>query len=332
MQRRQLLSLSATAAAGSLLGAPLAAWAQGYPTKPVNIMVPYPAGGLSDTIARVVNSPLSKLLGQPVIVENLGGASGAIAGQKVLSAKADGYYLFQGSPNELILAPAVNSAIKFKSEDFELIKMVGMTQLGMLIRQDLPVKTVDEFAAYAREQAKAGKPVSYASVGPGSLYHLLGAYMAKTLGVEMLHVPYKGGAPAVRDLIGGQVDMYIAPFGKHYIEFDKQNKLKILALLNKTRLDNTKQYAVTGESTALKDFTFNTWTGYFVKAGTPEAVKQKLVADLDKVMAEPKVVKSLETNMLIIPQSQSLADMATTYAGVTQQYRDIVKTLNIQVG
>ncbi|MCA0328194.1 MAG: tripartite tricarboxylate transporter substrate binding protein [Proteobacteria bacterium] len=321
------LSLATLAAA---LCAPFAVLADSFPAKPVSIMVPYPAGGLSDTIARQVNTPLSTLLKQPVLVENVGGASGAIAGAKVLGAPADGYYLFQGSPNELILAPLTNAAIKFKSEDFRLVQMVGATPLVFLVRKDLPVSNVDEFVEYARAQAKAGKPVSYASVGPGSLYHLLGAYMAKTLGIEMLHVPYRGGAPAVQDLLGGQVDMYLAPYGKHYNEFDKQGKLKILALLNKDRQESTKQYPAIGESKALKNFVFNTWSGYFVKKGTPEPVVQKLHADLTKVMADPAVVSSLEANSLVISKPESLADLAKTYTAATQQYRDIAKQLNLK--
>ena len=105
-------------------------FAQNYPSKPVTLLVPYPAGGLSDVIARTVNNTLSKNLGQPVIVDNLGGASGAIAAQKVLSAPSDGQIIFQGSPNELILAPLAISAVKFKSEDFRLVQMIATAQIG----------------------------------------------------------------------------------------------------------------------------------------------------------------------------------------------------------
>lgn len=325
--RRHLLTLATAAVA---LSAALPALAQSFPTKPVSIMVPYPAGGLSDTIARQVNNPLSKLLGQPIIVENVGGASGAIAAAKVLNAKADGYYLFQGSPNELILAPLVNPAIKFKSEDFRMVNMVGTTQIVFLTRKDLPVKTVDEFVEYARKQAAAGKPVTYASVGPGSLYHLLGAYMAKKLGIEMTHVPYRGGSPAVQDLLGGQVDMYLAPYGKHYEEFESQGKLQILAMLSKDRLPATKQFPAIGESKALKDFTFNIWTGYFVKKGTPEAIVNKLHDALDKTIAEPRVTASLEANSMEVAKPESLTDLAKTYTQVTKQYRDIAKAINLK--
>ena len=183
LTRRLLLASFATLSLGI-------AQAQNFPAKPVTLMVPYPAGGLSDVVARMVNVPLGKQLQQPVIVENVGGVSGAIAAQKVLSAPSDGYYFFQGSPNELILSPLANAAVKFKSEDFRMVQTVGAAQIAFLARKDIPVNTVDEFIDYARKMAKEGKPVTYASVGQGSFYHLLGEHLSKVTGIEMTHVPY----------------------------------------------------------------------------------------------------------------------------------------------
>ena len=230
--------------------------AQAYPSKPVSLLVPYPAGGLSDVIARTVNTTLAKNLGQPVIVENLGGVSGAIAAQKVLNSASDGQIIFQGSPNELILSPLANAAVKFKSEDFRLVQMIATAQIGFLARKDLPVNNVDEFLDYARKMAKEGKPITYASVGPGSFYHLLGEHLSKVTHIEMTHVPYKGSAPANQDILGGQVDIFLAPYGKAYDELAKQGKLKILAMLNSERLEGVKDYPAITESKALKTFTF----------------------------------------------------------------------------
>jgi tripartite-type tricarboxylate transporter receptor subunit TctC len=314
---------------GLVLGAS-AALAQGFPAKPVNLMVPYPAGGLSDVIARLVNHPLGKALNQPVIVENLGGASGAIAAQKVLSAPADGYYLFQGSPNELILSPLANAAVKFKSEEFRLVQTIGAAQIAFLARKDLPVTTVDEFVDYARKQAAAGKPVTYASVGPGSFYHLLGEHLSKLTHIPMIHVPYKGGAPANQDLIGGQVDIYLAPFGKMYTDLAKDGKLKILAMLNAERLEGTKHIPAISESRQLKDFTFTIWTGYFVKKDTPEAVVQTLHKALTDTLSDAGVRAGLETNSLLVAKPLPLTELNKVYADGTQQFRDIAKSINLQ--
>lgn len=318
-----------TAMLGSLLLAS-AVTAQTYPSKPVTLMVPYPAGGLSDVIARTVNNTLSKNFGQPVIVENLGGASGSIAAQKVLNSPSDGQIIFQGSPNELILAPLAISAVKFKSEDFRLVQMIATAQIGFLARKDLPVNTVDEFLDYARKQAKEGKPITYASVGPGSFYHLLGEHLSKVTRIEMTHVPYKGSAPANQDLLGGQVDIFLAPFGKAYDELQKQGKLKVLAMLNSERLESVKDYPAISESKSLKNFTFNIWTGYFVKKDTPEPIVQAIYKAITDSLSDPAVRSGLEANSQLVPKPMSLQAVDKAYADGTAQFRAIAKSINLQ--
>jgi len=304
--------------------------ADAYPSKPVSIMVPYPAGGLSDIIARTVNNALSKNFGQTVIVENLGGASGSIAAQKVLNAPADGQIIFQGSPNELILAPLAISAVKFKSEDFRLVQMISTAQIGFLARKDLPVNSVDEFLEYARKEAQAGRPVTYASVGPGSFYHLLGEHLSKTTNIPMTHIPYKGAAPANQDLLGGQVDIFLAPFGKAYEEMQKQGKLKVLAMLNSERLESVKEYPAISESKSLKNFTFNIWTGYFVKKDTPEPIVQVIHKAISDALIDPAVHSGLEANNQLVVKPLSLQAAAKAYAEGTAQFRAIAKSINLQ--
>ncbi len=304
--------------------------AQTYPSKPVTLMVPYPAGGLSDVIARTVNNTLSKNLGQPVIVENLGGASGSIAAQKVLNSPADGQIIFQGSPNELILAPLAISAVKLKSEDFRLVQMIATAQIGFLARKDLPVNNVDEFVEYARKQAKEGKPITYASVGPGSFYHLLGEHLSKVTNIPMTHVPYKGAAPANQDLLGSQVDIFLAPYGKAYDEMHKQGKLKVLAMLNPERLESVKDYPAISESKALKKFTFSIWRGYFVKKETPEPVVQVIHKAITDALSDPAVRSGLEANSQLVAKPLSLQAVDKAYADGTAQFRAIAKSINLQ--
>ena len=318
--------------AASLTGLVLtqAAVAQTFPAKPVNLMVPYPAGGLSDVIARMVNVPLGKQLNQPVIIENLGGASGAIAAQKVLSAPSDGYYLFQGSPNELILSPLANAAVKLKSEDFRLVQIVASAQIAFLARKDIPANTVDELLDYARKMAKEGKPLTYASVGPGSFYHLLGEKLSKDTGIEMIHVPYKGMAPANQDIIGGQVDIFLAPFGKSYTDLAKDGRLKILAMLNKERLEGLKNIPVISENKQLKNFEFSIWAGYFVKKDTPEAVVQTLHKALTETLNDAGVRHGLELNSQLIAKPLPLAELNKVYTDGIAQFRGIAKSINLQ--
>ena len=307
-----------------------AACAQTYPSKPVVLMVPYPAGGLSDVIARTVNNALSKHLGQPVLVENLGGASGSIGAQKVLSAPSDGQMIFQGSPNELILAPLAMSAVKYKSEDFRLVQMIATAQIGFLARKELPVNNVDEFLDYARKEAQAGRPITYASVGPGSFYHLLGEHLSKTTNIPMTHVPYKGIAPAIQDVLGGQVDIFLAPMGKANVELQKQGKLKVLAMLNSERIESFKDYPAISESKSLKSFAFNIWTGYFVKKDTPEPIVQAIHKAITDSLTDPTVRSGLEANSQLVAKPLSLQAVDKAYVDGTAQFRATAKTIDLQ--
>jgi tripartite-type tricarboxylate transporter receptor subunit TctC len=307
-----------------------AASAQTYPTKPVTLMVPYPAGGLSDVIARRVNAPLGKALGQPVIVENLGGASGGIGAQKVLSAPSDGYMLFQGSPNELIFAPMALSSVKYKSEDFRQIHRIAMAPMAILARADLPVNNADELVAYAAKAAKEGKSLSYGSVGIGSFYHLLGEKLSHQTGIPMLHVPYKGIADVVKDLIGNQVDIFMTPYGVAQVELAKSGKIKFIAALSPGRGPLMPQLASTTESKALKTFTAEIGTGYFVKRDTPEPIVQALHKAIQSVIGDAEfrssmVVMGQETSPL---QSLEVANKA--FVDETAQYRAIGKSINLQ--
>ena len=326
--RRQWLRRSTQLIAGLCLSG--AALAQGFPSKPVTLMVPYPAGGLSDVIARTISNTLSKHLGQTVIVENLGGASGGIAAQKVLSAPADGHIIFQGSPNELILAPLSNAAIKYKSEDFRLVQMISVNPMVMLGRKDLPANNGDELIDFARKSAAAGKPLTYASVGPGSMYHLMGEHMAKSTGVDMTHVPYKGAAPAQQDLLAGLVDVFMTPYGKGVVQMVEEGKIKAVGVLSSDRQALFPKVPPLNDSKALKGFVFDTWSGYFVPRNTPEPVVAALHKALSEVANDPAIRSALEAQAMIVPRPQALSAMDKVYNDNTARYRAIARAMNLQ--
>ena len=315
-----------------LIGAAFSAvlHAQAFPVKPVTLMVPYPAGGLSDVIARRVNPLLSKSLGQPVLVDNLGGASGSIAAQKVLNAPSDGYLIFQGSPNELIFAPLAISSAKYKPEDFRQIHRVGMAPMAIMARADLPANNADELVAYAIKTAKEGKSMTYASVGIGSFYHLLGEQMSKVIGAPMLHVPYKGAADVVKDMMGGQVDIFMSPYGAPQVELAKSGKIKFIAALSPGRGPLMLQLPSTTESKLLKSFTAEIGTGYFVKRDTPERVAQALHKAIQAVMVDTEFKASILALGQEISPLQSLDDANKAFADETAQYRAIAKSINLQ--
>ena len=315
----------------NLLLAGAAAAADPFPSKPVVMMVPYPAGGLSDTIARLVNNPLSRQLGQPVPVENLGGVSGAIAAQKVLSAPADGYYLFQGSPNELILAPLANATVRFKSEDFRLVQMIGVVPMVILARKDLAADTADELATLARNVSKT-QPLTYGSVGVGSLYHVLGEHMAQILGANMLHVPYRGGAPLLQDLGSGQLDFVILPVSQQQVALAEQGRIKIIASISATRIElgALKSIPTVNEGKLLKGFNFTTWTGYFVRKDTPEGMVRQLGKALGAVRSESAVHAQLEAHGMLVAQPTTLVEASKAYVAETARFRAIAKTIKLQ--
>ncbi|MBK9340036.1 MAG: tripartite tricarboxylate transporter substrate binding protein [Rhodoferax sp.] len=324
-----LIKRGAAFLSGVLLAS--AACAQTFPNKPVTLLVPYPAGGLSDVIARTVNAPLGKALGQPVIVENLGGASGGIAAQKVLNTPSDGYMLFQGSPNELILAPLALSSVKYKSEDFRQIHRIALAPMAIIARGDIPANNADELVAYAMKVAKEGKPMTYASVGVGSLYHLLGEQMSKMIGVPMLHIPYKGFADGLKDLMGNQVDIFITPYGAPQVALAKDKKIKFIAATSPGAHPLLPQLGRTSDSkSALKNFTSEIGTGYFVKRDTPEPIVQAMHKGLQAVLGDAEYLSRMAALGQLASPLQTLDVANKAFVDETTQYRAIAKAINLQ--
>lgn len=324
--RRSILVTGLMALAG-------AAIAQTFPSKPVSLIVPYPAGGLSDTIARIVERPLAKTLGQQVLVENIGGVGGAIAAQRVLSAPPDGHTLYQGSPNELILSPMALKAVKYSAEDWRLVQIIGGFPLAVLARKGLPANTIDELVVLAKKADAEGKPLTYASVGIGSLYHLLGAHFAEVIGVRMTHVPYKGGAPIMTDLGGEQVDLSFIVVGDQQVGMAEAGRLKFIATLAPSGVVEApflKGIPSINDSKLVKNFAFNTWTGYFVRKDTPEPVALALNKALATAMGDPASKAQLEKIGGTVPPMMTLDEAARFYAAQTARFRNIAKSIQLE--
>ena len=305
-----------------------AALAQGYPLKPVNLMVPYPAGGPSDAIARIFNQPLGRDLGQQVLVENLGGVSGALAAQKVLTAPADGHYVFQGSPNEVILAPLANAAVRLKTEDFRLVHPVADAVMVFVTRKDLPVSSVDELIALARKSGD--KPLTYGSVGIGSLYHLILENVQALTGVKLAHVPYKGNAPLLQDLGGGQVDFAVLVYSAAMGALAEQGRLKVIGQLGDKRSALLKNVPTAGEGQALKNFSYKIWTGYMVPKNTPEDVVVRLHAAIGKSLRDPAVLTQLAAQTQHPSAPMTLAESTRFFEAETARYRAIARQIQLQ--
>jgi tripartite-type tricarboxylate transporter receptor subunit TctC len=317
---------------GALLAALLLATggtlAQTYPTKPVNLMVPYPAGGPSDAIARIFTVPLGKELGQQVIVENLGGVAGALAAQKVLAAPADGYYLFQGSPNEVILSPLANAAVKLKAEDFRLVHPVAESVMVFVARKDLPANSVDELIALARKSGD--KPLTYGSVGIGSLYHLILENVQQVAGIKLTHAPYKGNAPLLQDIGGGQVDFAVLVYSAGMGALAEQGRLKVIGQLGAQRSELLKNVPTASEGKELKNFSYKIWSGLMVPKSTPENVVQRLHKAIGATLHDPSVRTQLEAQAAQVSPPMSLAESAKFFEAEIARYRSIAKSINLQ--
>jgi len=321
------LRSSLALAAGLLLGA-TAALAQNWPGKTVGLMVPYPAGGPSDAIARIFNAPLGKEIGQQVLVENLGGVSGALAAQKVLAAPADGHLIFQGSPNEVILAPLANAAVKLKAEDFRLVHPVADAVMVFVTRKDLPVSSVDELVALARKSGD--KPLSYGSVGVGSLYHLILESVQAETGIKLTHVPYKGNAPLLQDLGGGQVDFAVLVYSAAMGALADQGRLKVIGQLGGQRSELLKNVPTASEGQALRNFSYKIWTGFMVPRSTPEDVVVRLHAAIGRTLRDPGVRAQLAAQTQHPSAPHTLAESARFFETETARYRAIAKQINLQ--
>ena len=313
--------------AGLLIGSQ-AALAQSFPAKPVNLMVPYPAGGPSDAIARIFSNPLGKELGQQVLVENLGGVSGALAAQKVLAAPADGYYVFQGSPNEVILSPLANAAVKLKTEDFRLVHPVAEAVMVFVARKDLPANSVDELIALARKSAD--KPLTYGSVGVGSLYHLILENVQAQTGIKLAHVPYKGNAPLLQDVGGGQVDFAVLVYSAAMGALADQGRLKVIGQLGAQRSELLKIVPAASEGKELKGFSYKIWAGFMVPKSTPEDVVTRLHAAIGKTLQDPAVRSQLAAQTQIASAPMTLAESAKFFEAETARYRAIAKQIHLQ--
>ncbi|KQW32744.1 Bug family tripartite tricarboxylate transporter substrate binding protein [Acidovorax sp. 22279] len=304
------------------------AWAQSWPSKPISLIVPYPAGGPSDFFARKLQPEASARLGQTMVIENVGGAGGSIGLARVVNAPADGYMLALGSPMELVLAPMAIQGVKYKAEDFTLVAQFANTTTILAVRNSLNVKNLDELLALARK--KSGNPLSYGSVGPGSLYHLIGERFSQLTKVEMLHVPYKGIAPLLTDLMGGQIDMAFLPMAGSIPQTIMDGKIQGLAVTAKAPHPLFKQFPAMATMKGLESMEFNIWSGVQVHKSTPENVINTLNKAFYAAAEIPETRKAFEASGNVVISARSPAELAKIYQAEIELYRGIARSINLQ--
>lgn len=258
--------------------------AQAFPAKPIRIVVPFPAGGPSDFAGRVISQRLPELLGRPVIYDNRAGAAGAIAAEMVARSAPDGYTLLISNVGMLCIAPHLGKLPYDAAKDFTPVaNLLGAPQ-WLAIHPSVPAHNVKQLIALARARPDQ---LNYGSAGVGQQSHLTGELFRITAGVNIVHVPYKGAAPAVTDLIGGQISM-IFTSSFESLQFAKDGRLRFLAVTSRERSAVTPDVPTMGEA-GVKDFVVLSWDGLHAPAATPREIIARLNRDVAKALQFPEV-------------------------------------------
>ncbi len=262
--------------------------AQSYPTRPIKVIVPYPPGGGTDVVARIISEPLGAELGQPLIIDNRGGAAGNVGTDVVAKATPDGYTILITLSSHTI-NPKLYDKLPFDVEkDFAPISLVATIPQILVANVDVPVNNVQELIALAK--AQPGK-LNFASVGTGSPGHIAGELFKLKTGVDMVHVPYKGGGPAVTDTIGGQVQLLFVSMPAA-LQFVKSGRLKGLAVTSAKRSLSAPDIPTIAES-GVPGFVVDSWYGALAPAKTPPAIVNRLNAAFVKVLSNKEVKDKL---------------------------------------
>ena len=257
--------------------------AQGYPSKSVRMLLAFPPGGPTDINARQFAQKLSEQTGQPFVVDNRPGAGGNIAATEAARAPADGYTILYNT-SAITIAPALYASVQYDPvKDYAPVALTATVPLVLAVNPALPAKTLQEFIAYAR--ANPGK-INYASSGIGTITHLAGALFAAQLGLQMQHVPYKGSAPALIDVVGGQTQMMIDTINT-VLPYARDNRLRALAIAVTRRSPQLPDVPTLEEAANLPGFEMSAWQGIVVPAATPREIVARLNAEVNKAAQNP---------------------------------------------
>jgi tripartite-type tricarboxylate transporter receptor subunit TctC len=322
LARRNVLRLAACAAA--LPAAPSTAWAQSYPVRAVRVVVPVAAGGANDVTARIISQWLSERLGQQFFVENRPGAGSNIGTEAVIRAPADGYTLLIAGSNAAI-NPTLFQTLNFNfmHDTAPIGSIVRVPQL-MQVNPSLPVKSVPEFIAYAK--ANPGK-IAMGSGGNGSPAHVIGEYFKLMTGTDLTHVPYRGAAPAVTDLIGGQIQVAFTEMATS-LGHVKSGSLRALAVTTATRTEALPDVPTLSEF--IPGFEASQWVGLVAPKDTPSAIIEKLNTEINAALADPRIkARFADLGGMVLPGSP--AEFGKLIRDETEKWAKVIRAANIKV-
>jgi len=318
--RRKVMETLATAALTGVSTNTLFAQ-DSYPSKPINLIVPYPPGGNNDIVARAYAVPLSKAIGQPVVVDNKGGAAGAIGVGQAAKSASDGYNMVIGDLGTLCINPIANPSLSYVTlRDFTPISTIASVSIVITGRKDLPVNNLREFLNLAKSN-----PGKYrcGTAGPGSIGHLSLEMIKSMAGVDVLHVPYRGGAPALNDLLGGHIDIMIdgAAFNSA-----KSGAIKALAVTG-ARVAAIPEVPTVAES-GVTGFYFTNFWGFLMPAKSPSLAVSRIGKEIQKIAASSELRSQLEAGGISV-QASTEQEFTELIKRTTEQINRIVKSANI---
>jgi len=319
----KLVSVIATAAA--LFAATPGQAQDAYPSHPIKVIVCLPAGGGVDTVTRIIADKMSKILGQPVVVENKGGQSGNLGTEFVYSSEPDGYTLLASQPAPITTSPLLFKKLNFDPTRFEPVAVMSAIANTLLVRPDFPANNVKEFIAYVK--ANPGK-INYASQGNGTTSHLTGAMFDAATGTKMNHVPYRGTAPAINDLLGGHVDLMFNELATS-IELHKGGRAKLLAVTTEKRIDELPDVPTMQEE-GVPNFISDTWNAISAPPKTPAAIVAKLNAAINQALQDPEV-KAHYARMHLTAVGGTPANMARIVKADTERWGAVIKSANVTI-
>ena len=301
------------------------AWAQSYPTRTIKLIVPFSAGGSTDIIARLTAEQLRKELGQTVVVENVGGAAGALGTMQGMNANPDGYTLLIATVSTMIVYPAAHPKPQYSLDNFVPITNIASMPNIITVTPSFPAKDLKEFIAVLK--ASPGK-YSYATSGVGSINHMLGESFQAYSGTKLIHVPYKGSGPAMTDVMGGQVDILFDQFPSSKQHVDS-GKLKGIGAISPQKIPGYPNI-MTMEDAGLKGFVDEAWYGLLAPKGTPPDVVAKITDAMKKTLANPELRAKLE-GVGARPVGNTPAEFSIQIRSEQERMKKLVKERNIQL-
>lgn len=324
MQRRSFVRSVVAGAAGL----PFASFSQTSAQR-TTLHVPFPPGGASDALARHLAPPLEEALERSVVVENTPGASGTLSAQRMFAAPADGSALMVVSSSETIMPPLLMPGARFQAEDFRLLVAPMFAPVGLVARTGLGL---DSLQALLAGRPDATRPaLSYGSFGHGSIAHLAGEHFARLTKLEMTHVPYRGGAPLLTDLLGQQVDLAFFPLAGPVLQMAAEGKLKVLGVASTQRLPHLASHALLTAHPALAGFVHTAWNSIAVARAVPEATAVRLNMVLNEILQRPEVRTQVERLGSHVPAPMGLAGIASVYAQETAATRALARAIDLKM-